>query len=192
MIGVHGHDIILSGEKDVWDAFFDELKERFPFKHQGELKMYTGCAFVRDLESDVLEMNQTALAETLMAQYKISATFNIPGSPGVDLSPRKDGEPGGNEEFPQYRPLVGSLMWLSVMTKPDIANALRACAKHNHDPSLPHWRALLQVAAYVIGSKEKGLKFVRGSGLRRSVFADANYARRNRMIGGPWQVWRCF
>ena len=124
-------------------------------------------------------MNQTAFAETLMAQYEISATFNIPGSPGVDLSPRKDGETGLNEEFPQHRPLVGSLIWLSVMTGPDIANALRAYAKHSHDPSPPHWRALLQVAAYVIGSKEKGLKFVRGSGFRRSVFADANYVAKS-------------
>ena len=46
MIGVHVDDIVLSGEKDVWNAFFDELKERFPVKHQGEIKMYTGCAFV--------------------------------------------------------------------------------------------------------------------------------------------------
>ena len=48
-------------------------------------------------------MNQTAYAENLVAQYVISATSNIPGSPGVDLSPRKDGEPGGNCEFPLYR-----------------------------------------------------------------------------------------
>ena len=171
--------ILMSGEKDVCDAFFDELKERFPVKHQGELKMYTGCAFVREWESGVLEMNQTTFAETLMAQYEISATSNIPGSPGVDLSPREDGEPGGNEEFPQYRPLVGSLMWLSVMTRPDIANALRACARHSHDPSPRHWTVLLQVAAYINGSKEIGLKFVRGSGLRLSVFADADYAAKS-------------
>ena len=39
MIGVHVDDIIMTGEKDVCAAFFDELKERFPVKHQGELKM---------------------------------------------------------------------------------------------------------------------------------------------------------
>ena len=38
------------------------------------------------------------------------STSNIPGSPGVDLGPRKDGEPVGNEEFPKYRALVGSLL----------------------------------------------------------------------------------
>ena len=107
--------------------------------------------------------------------YEISATSNIPGSPGVDLGPRKDGEPGGNEEFPQYKPLVGSLMWLSVMTRPDIANALLACARHSHDLTPWHWRALLQVAVYINGSKEICLELVRGSGLRLPVFADADY-----------------
>ena len=39
-------DIIVSGEHDVCDQFFKQLRERFPVKNQGELKMYTGCAFV--------------------------------------------------------------------------------------------------------------------------------------------------
>ena len=47
-------------------------------------------------------MNQTTNnAESLVAQYGISATLNISGSPVVDLlGPRKDGEPGGNNRFP--------------------------------------------------------------------------------------------
>ena len=71
-------------------------------------------------------MSQTAFAKNMVAQQNISATSNIPGNPGVDLELRKDSEPGGNEEFLKYRPLVGGLMGLSVMTKPDIAKVLRA------------------------------------------------------------------
>ena len=138
--------------------------------------MYTGCASERDWDRGILEMNQTAFTKNMVQQYSISATSNIPGSSGVDLGPRKDSEPGGNQEFPKYRALVGSLMWLSVMTRPDIANALRACARHSHNPSPHHWKALLQVAAYVNATKEMGLRFVRGSGLRLSVYADADYA----------------
>ena len=69
--------------------------EQFPMKNQRELKTYAGSAFVRDWKSGVLKMNQTAHAENLVAQYGISATLNIPGSPRVDLGPRKDGETGG-------------------------------------------------------------------------------------------------
>ena len=116
--------------------------------------MYTGCAFARNWELGVLEMNQTACAEDVAAQYEISATSNIPGSLGVDIGPRKDGEPGGNAEFPPYRPQVGSLMWLSVTTRLGIANASRACARHSHSPNPGHWKALLQLAAYVNSTKE--------------------------------------
>ena len=174
MVGVHVDDIIVFGGKNACDKFFTKLMDRFPVKNQGELKMYTGCAFVRDWESGVLEMNQAAYAENLVAQYGIFATSNIPGS--VDLGPRKDGEQGVNDDFPLNRPVVGSLMWLSVMTRPDITNTLRTCARHSHNPSPRHWKALLQVAASVNGTKEMGLRFVRGSGLRLSVYADADYA----------------
>ena len=154
MVGVHVDDIIVSGEQDLCDEFISQLKQQFPVKNLGELKVYTGCAFERDWDKGILEMNQTAFAKNMVQQYNISATSNIPRSPGVDFGPRKDGEPGGSKEFPKYRPLVGSLVWLSVMTRPDIANALRACARHSHKPSPRHWKVLLQVAVYVNATKE--------------------------------------
>ena len=112
----------------------------------------------------------------MVAQYGISATSYIPRSSGVDLGSRKDGELGGNNKFPLYRPLLGSLMRLSVMTRSDIANALRAFVRHSHDPSLRHRKALLQITAYVNSTKYIDLRFVRGSGLKLSVFADADCA----------------
>ena len=60
VVGVHVDDIIVSGGKNACDKFFAQLKERFPVKNQGELKMYTGRAFARDWESGLLERNQTA------------------------------------------------------------------------------------------------------------------------------------
>ena len=37
-------------------------------------------------------MNQVSFAKNLVAQYGISAKSNIPGNPGVDLGPRREGE----------------------------------------------------------------------------------------------------
>ena len=91
------------------DEFFGQLKQRFPVKILGELKIYTGCAFERDLDNRILEMIQTAFAKNMVEQYNISATSNIPGSPGVDLGPRNDCESGVNEKFPNYR-----VLWLGV------------------------------------------------------------------------------
>ena len=62
------------------------------------------------------------------------------------------------------------------MSRPDIANALRACAHHSHSPSPLNWKALLQVAEYVNATKEIDLRFVRGSGLRLYVYEGDDYA----------------
>ena len=48
MVGVHVDDIRVSCDRNAREKFFAQLKERFPIKREGELKMYTGCAFVRD------------------------------------------------------------------------------------------------------------------------------------------------
>ena len=97
MVGVNVENIIVSGEQDLCGEFFGQLKQRFPVKNLGEFKMYIGCAFERDWDKGILEMHQTAFAKYMVQQYNNSSTSNIPGSPGVDLGPRKGGEPGGDE-----------------------------------------------------------------------------------------------
>ena len=79
-----------------------------------------------------------AFAENMVEQDKISTTSNVPGSPGVDIGPSKDGEPGCYEIFPQYRVLVESLMRLPVITRPDIPNVFYAFARHSYNPSPRH------------------------------------------------------
>ena len=71
-----------------------------------------------------------------MAQYGIATVSNIPASPGVDLGPNVEGETGGNEEFEDYHAFVGNLMWMLVMTRPDMANALLASARHKHNSTV--------------------------------------------------------
>ena len=108
MVRVHVDYIIASGEHDMHDEFFHPLKQRLPVKNLGELKMYNDCAFERDWYSGILEMNQMAFAKNMVEQYNIPATSNIPGSPGLDLGPRKDGESGVMRNF-------GSTgLWLGV------------------------------------------------------------------------------
>ena len=66
-------------------------------------------------------------------------------------------------------------MWMPVRTRLD-ENALRACVRHSYNHTARHWKVLLQITAYVNATKEIGLRFVRGSGLRFLVFVDADYA----------------
>ena len=85
-----------------------------------------------------------------------------------------------------YREAVGSLMWLSTMTRPDISNAVRAVARHSHNPTDRHWKAVLKVMTYLHGTRGMGLTFVRCSGLDLTVYSDdyADKSNDRRSVSG--------
>ena len=70
---------------------------------------------------------------------------------------------------------VGSLMWLSTMTRPDITNAVRAVVRYAHEPTERLWQAIMKILSYLNGTKSLGITYVRRSGLRLNVYADVDY-----------------
>ena len=90
-----------------------------------------------------------------------------------EIRPKQDDEPGG--DWP-VREAIGSLMWLSTMTRPDITNAVRAVARYAHEPTERLWLAIMKILSYLNGTRSLGITYVRGSGLSLNVYADADYA----------------
>lgn len=58
-----------------------------------------------------------------------------------------------------YRQLVGSLVYLVEMTRPDICFAAHQLSMFTHTPGKKHWRAGKDVIKYLKGSSEVGLKY---------------------------------
>ena len=74
-----------------------------------------------------------------------------------------------------YAEVVGSLLYLSVCTRPDIAQAVGAQARHVSKPTMRHWLALKGVLRYLAGTQDYGLVFT-GSKSSLEVYCDADYA----------------
>ena len=97
-------------------------------------------------------------------------------SQSKDLGPRR------NEELlcdKSVRAAAGSLIWLGGMTRPDIANAVRAVARQAHDPAERHWRAIRKIIAYLNKTKDLGLVFVKDGGRKLSEYVDVDYANKD-------------
>ena len=71
-----------------------------------------------------------------------------------DLGPKQDDEPGG---YWPVREAIGSLMWLSTMTRPDITNAVRAVARYAHEPTERLWQAIMKILSYLNGTRSLGI-----------------------------------
>ena len=66
------------------------------------------------------------------------------------------------------------------MTRPDIANAVRAVARQAHGPAERHWRAVRKIIAYLNKTKDLGLVFVKDGDRKLSVYyVDPDYANKD-------------
>ena len=56
-----------------------------------------------------------------------------------------------------YREAVGALLYLALSTRPDISHAVSQIAKHCQNPDATHWEAVIQILAYLKGTKDLGI-----------------------------------
>ena len=95
----------------------------------------------------------------------------VPLSVGTDIVAK--GETLDVDKFP-YSTLVGSLLYLSVCTRPDIAQAVGVLARHMAAPTVDHWNAAKGVLRYLAGTNGVGLLYGKGTGL--IGYCDSDYA----------------
>ena len=168
--------MLTEGSEEDCESLLAPLNKTFPANSLGECTLYNGCGIERDVELGTMEFSQEAYAESLMKRFDVQSISDIPASPGADLDPKQDDEPGGDW---LGREAVGSLMWLSIMTRPDITNAVLAVACYAHEPTERLWQAIMKIWSYLNGTKSLGITYVRGSGLSLNMYADADGASKD-------------
>ncbi|KAG8187946.1 hypothetical protein JTE90_027717 [Oedothorax gibbosus] len=58
----------------------------------------------------------------------------------TEMCPKNDAERSQVEDIP-YHSLIGSLMYLSVATRPDITHSVNFLSQFNNNPGKLHWQA---------------------------------------------------
>ena len=77
---------------------------------------------------------------------------------------------------PQFQSAVGSLLYLSIMTRPDITYAVSNVAKFCVNPSKQHWIAVKQIMHYLKGTLCLGLLYRKDGSSDCVGYSDADWA----------------
>lgn len=99
-----------------------------------------------------------------------------------------------------YASAVGSLMYVMVGSRPDIAHAVGLVSRFMGNPGRVHWKAVKWILRYIKGTFNYSLIFTKGSDFKVEGFCDADYATdmdRSRsvtcyifQVGGNTVSWR--
>ena len=84
----------------------------------------------------------------------------------VDMKPMRE----------EYMAVVGSILWLAGMTRPDLAYAASQLARFLSRPGKSHVAAASRVLAYIAGTKSRKLAFSPDPALPLQVYVDSNWS----------------
>jgi len=145
----------------------------FEARDLGEARNFVGLEIRRNRAARTLSISQTKMTADVVSRYGQESARNrdVPMAQGVQL--RKEGEPL-SEDCP-YRALVGSLLYLAVCTRPDIAYAVGALARHMAQPTTEHWQAAKGVVRYLAGTVEYGIMYGDSNSTTLYGYSDADY-----------------
>ncbi len=154
-----------------------KIKDTFDARDMGEAEVYLGMLIKRDRANLSLKLSQEKMTTQLLSKHQLldAKPKSVPISTSIKLS-KDEGEPLNKEKY-GYSQLVGSLMYLAVCTRPDIAQAVGALAKYMAAPTVIHWAAATGVLRYLAGTKDYGINFGReGCNTELVGYCDSDYA----------------
>ena len=76
----------------------------------------------------------------------------------------------------QYQSIIGSLMYLSVSSRPDITYSVSTLARFSSQPNNQHWTALKRVLRYLKGTVHYGITYTQKSSKECIGYSDADWA----------------
>lgn len=160
LIVVYVDDIlIISNNITNTTRFKTGLSQQFIVKDLGDVKYCLGLEFVNCDGS--FTIHQKGYVHEILNRFGMSDCKSV--STPIDISTRsvKAEQEDDVEEvtkFP-YRELVGSLMYLAMATRPDIAHAVSWLSRYNDCYDRTHWTAAKRVLRYLKGTAHYGVTY---------------------------------
>ena len=154
-------------DDEARDELMAEMRKKFEIKADegGPIEYLLGILISQNLESGTVTMTQelaaTKLADAFLTdEEKLSAVkVRHPMLHSVELPRLKEREVP-DSKF-RYLSAIGSLLYISGCTRPDIAAATGMLARHGATPGEKHVKAVKRLIQYVYNTRKYGIKYSR-------------------------------
>ncbi|PLW04994.1 hypothetical protein PCANC_28362 [Puccinia coronata f. sp. avenae] len=173
-IFAHVENLILFSKHPT--VFVEQMLSEFQIKYMGEASFLLGIKLDRVENGLVLHQDQyikRKLTEFNLAQFPPAICPIDPKSHLQGATP--------NEIYQfaslsvNYRALIGSLNYLSILTRTDISYSVSKLSQYLERPGIMHYRAAIQVFRYLQNTKQLGLLFSDGQSEPLVVLVDADW-----------------
>ena len=151
MVIVYVDDCAVGGEPQWIKWFGKEVGKRFKLKAMGELSEFIGATIRRT--QDGFTISQQKLIESLEEKFNVqSGHWTTPAAPGKILMKNEE-DVLSNELSKVYRSGVGKLLYLTKLSRPELASIVRELSKFVDYSTNEHFYAMHRAMRYSIDTK---------------------------------------
>jgi Reverse transcriptase (RNA-dependent DNA polymerase)/gag-polypeptide of LTR copia-type/Integrase core domain len=168
---------IIAPDQATIKNFILRLKKHFKLKDLGLIKDYLGVEIDYDYDKGTLKLSQTKYLNKVLERFNISNKNPkyTPIKATIKLEPNKEQAKG--TEIKWFQAAIGSLLYLAMATRPDIAYSVILLARYSTNPGQEHIAAVNNLFKYLSKTKELGIVYTRENNIDYiSGYCDADYA----------------
>ena len=156
----------------------ETIRKHVEITDLGELHWLLGIEVMRNRDECTIALSQCTYVDSIIRRFNFQDLKPVsnPMEPSTKLhsgqSPSTGAEFAAMRHIP-YREAIGSLMYASLGTRPDISYAVTTVSRFSSNPGPAHWDAVRRIYRYLLGTKDLKLTF---GGVKKVLagYADAD------------------
>ena len=173
ILAIHVDDGLIAGDTDKSiDDVLNFLCDQFEIK-SFNVGIFLGLEIEQRKDGSIF-VHQTSYAKRVLSKFNMENCNSVatPSDSNKILHNFVDSEPS---KYP-YREAVGSLMYLSVATRPDITYAVAIASRYLENPTIVHENAVKRIFKYLKGTINLGIFYASGGENQLIGYSDADHA----------------
>ena len=175
IIAVYVDDMIFGGEdEETISKMKKVVAKKFDVEDMGELHHFLGVKISQNLH--YIWIGQPAYTKALLKRFSMENSNAVDTPFNVSTKLVKTQESENLCDKTKYQSAIGSLLFLSNRTRPDLSYAVGKTARYSSNPSTTHWSAVKRIMRYLRGTEELGLAYIRNREERFVGYSDADWA----------------
>lgn len=183
IIAVYVDDLlVLSNNKKLKEITKETLKTYFHMKDLGEVKKCVGMTIERNRNEGKIWISQTDYIKTIIEKFNMqdSKPVSTPMDANTKLNTLKSTKEEQEKELEiPYQEAIGSLIYASQISRPDISFAVNALSSFNRNPSKAHWSAVKRIFRYLRGTTNYKLEYNKSGNRSIECYSDADWGNRS-------------
>ncbi|SGZ03860.1 BQ5605_C032g11026 [Microbotryum silenes-dioicae] len=150
------------------------LEQRYGVKRLGEAEYILGIQ-IRRSDDGSITLSQEQYLKDVLARFGMSDAHPVATPMQPDLRLEVELQPTPFPDRTRYLQAIGSLMYASTGTRPDLAYTVGYLARFSRAPSTAAWGAIKHAFRYVAGTLSHGLRFAHGASPPLVGYSDCNW-----------------